>query len=190
MMIDETTLYYTFSTISQTLGGAIALLGAFVLYKIQSIYTHLDQKINEIICLYNGKSTRIIEKIKFLILFKEYEKVIEAFKKDLELQVNNQVKTMELDNVYEVITDKNEIRYHHLALSVIDLWQDKIDIFQQMKYALIISIFTIILSVIILSCTPLICDLAQTYILLLGIGLFSACIVLYGIIISKAIKIK
>jgi hypothetical protein len=31
----DTALYYTFSTISQTLAGAIALLGAFVLYRFQ-----------------------------------------------------------------------------------------------------------------------------------------------------------
>lgn len=33
----ENTLYYTFSTIAQALAGAVALLGAFVLYKVQSI---------------------------------------------------------------------------------------------------------------------------------------------------------
>lgn len=189
MMIDETTLYYTFSTISQTLGGTIALLGAFVLYKIQTIYTHLDQEINEIIRLFEGKPSRIIEKIKHLILFKDYEKIVEALKKDLRIQVENKVKTMKPDNVYEVITDKNEIRYNQVALSVIILWENKKDIFQQMKYSLIVSILTIILSVIILSCTPLICDLIKIYIILLGIGLFSACIILYGIIISKAIKL-
>ena len=33
----ENTLYYTFSTIAQALAGGIALLGAFVLYRVQSI---------------------------------------------------------------------------------------------------------------------------------------------------------
>lgn len=31
----DTALYYTFSTVSQTLAGAIAFLGAFVLYRLQ-----------------------------------------------------------------------------------------------------------------------------------------------------------
>ena len=31
----DNALYYTFSTIAQTLGGAIALLGAFVFYRLQ-----------------------------------------------------------------------------------------------------------------------------------------------------------
>lgn len=33
----DTTLYYTFSTISQTLAGTIGLLGAFVLFRLQSL---------------------------------------------------------------------------------------------------------------------------------------------------------
>ena len=35
--IDETTLYYTYSTIAQTLAGAFGILGAFTMYKLQSI---------------------------------------------------------------------------------------------------------------------------------------------------------
>jgi hypothetical protein len=38
----DTTLYYTFSTISQTLAGAIGLLGAFVLFRLQSIDNELE----------------------------------------------------------------------------------------------------------------------------------------------------
>ena len=39
----ETTLYYIFSTIPQVVAGAIALLGAFVLFKIQFINRDLDE---------------------------------------------------------------------------------------------------------------------------------------------------
>jgi hypothetical protein len=38
----ENTLYYTFSTIAQTLAGAIALLGAFILYRLQKLNNGLD----------------------------------------------------------------------------------------------------------------------------------------------------
>jgi hypothetical protein len=37
----DTTLYYTFSTIAQSLAGAIAFLGAFVLFRLQSIAVQL-----------------------------------------------------------------------------------------------------------------------------------------------------
>ena len=35
--IDETTLFYTYSTIAQTLAGAFGILGAFTLFHLQSI---------------------------------------------------------------------------------------------------------------------------------------------------------
>jgi len=38
----ETALYYTFSTIAQTLAAAIALLAAFVLYRLQSINSGIE----------------------------------------------------------------------------------------------------------------------------------------------------
>jgi hypothetical protein len=38
----ENTLYYTFSTIAQVLAGAIALLGAFILYRLQKLNNGLD----------------------------------------------------------------------------------------------------------------------------------------------------
>ena len=37
LKINETTLYYTFSTIAQTLAGAFGILGAFTMYRLQSI---------------------------------------------------------------------------------------------------------------------------------------------------------
>ena len=38
----DTALYYTFSTISQTFAGAIALLGAFTLYRLQQISSLIE----------------------------------------------------------------------------------------------------------------------------------------------------
>ena len=42
----ENTLYYTFSTIAQSLAGALALLGAFVLYRVQNIDRDLQDSMN------------------------------------------------------------------------------------------------------------------------------------------------
>jgi hypothetical protein len=39
----ETVFFYTFSTIAQTLAGAIALLAAFVLYRLQGLNTDIDE---------------------------------------------------------------------------------------------------------------------------------------------------
>jgi hypothetical protein len=46
------TIFYTFSTIAQTLAGAIALLGAFVLYRLQSLRTAIEQESFETAELY------------------------------------------------------------------------------------------------------------------------------------------
>lgn len=48
----ENALYYTFSTIPQVLAGAIALLGAFVLFKVHSVHDKLS-----------GKSGRMYEEL-------------------------------------------------------------------------------------------------------------------------------
>jgi hypothetical protein len=37
-------IFYTFSTIAQTLAGAIALLGAFVLFRLQSLNAEIDKE--------------------------------------------------------------------------------------------------------------------------------------------------
>ena len=36
-------LYYTFSTIAQTLAGAIALLAAFILYRLQTLNKDIEE---------------------------------------------------------------------------------------------------------------------------------------------------
>jgi hypothetical protein len=43
------TIFYTFSTIAQTLAGAIALLGAFVLYQLQSLRSEIERDSYEIV---------------------------------------------------------------------------------------------------------------------------------------------
>ena len=40
----ETALYYTFSTIAQTLAAGIAILGAFALYRLQSINAEIAER--------------------------------------------------------------------------------------------------------------------------------------------------
>jgi hypothetical protein len=40
----ESALYYTFSTIAQTLAAAIAVLGAFALYRLQSMNAELSER--------------------------------------------------------------------------------------------------------------------------------------------------
>ena len=41
---DASTLYYTFSTIAQALAAAIALLGAFVLFRLQTLTAEIESR--------------------------------------------------------------------------------------------------------------------------------------------------
>src|SRR5207237_4524377 len=45
--------FYTFSTIAQTLAGAIALLGAFVLYRMESLRQAIEEDSRSVIHWYN-----------------------------------------------------------------------------------------------------------------------------------------
>src|SRR5437763_1132352 len=51
----ETALYYTFSTIAQTLAAAIALLAAFLLYRLQTIAHAIDQHVNKLVQFFGGQ---------------------------------------------------------------------------------------------------------------------------------------
>src|SRR5882762_7665944 len=53
----ENTLYYTFSTIAQALAGAIALLGAFVLYRVQSIDRDLYEAADAVLMSWQDDQT-------------------------------------------------------------------------------------------------------------------------------------
>ena len=50
----ETALYYTFSTIAQTLAAAIALLAAFLLYRLQSLNSAVEHCMLMIVQHYGG----------------------------------------------------------------------------------------------------------------------------------------
>lgn len=56
----DTALFYTFSTIAQTLAGAIALLGAFVLYRLQSLSAEIVEKSLVVLGFYKGAHKTIL----------------------------------------------------------------------------------------------------------------------------------
>ena len=57
----ETALYYTFSTVSQTLAGAITLLGAFVLYRFQLLDRDINESVDDIRTHVGGEPRKNIE---------------------------------------------------------------------------------------------------------------------------------
>lgn len=61
MNATDTAVYYTFSTISQTLGGAIALLAAFVLYRFQLSNTEMEASASHIRTFASGNTRHWME---------------------------------------------------------------------------------------------------------------------------------
>jgi len=59
----DTALYYTFSTIAQTLAGGIALLGAFVLYRFQILAGSLEDTSEYLSKEFKSKSRELHDKI-------------------------------------------------------------------------------------------------------------------------------
>ena len=56
--MDVNALYYTFSTVAQTLGGAIALLGAFVFYRLQGLNSSISHIVTQQILQHDFGQTR------------------------------------------------------------------------------------------------------------------------------------
>lgn len=68
-------LFYTFSTIAQTLAGAIALLGAFVLFRLQSLNAEIESNASQIAAVLEGILDR--EEIRTLSRHGLYRELIE-----------------------------------------------------------------------------------------------------------------
>jgi len=75
----ENALYYTFSTIAQTLAGAIALLAAFALYRLQSLDNIIEEKCSFVFNSLRNESQEekeLIEKLNQILLKKNYTEFI------------------------------------------------------------------------------------------------------------------
>ncbi|SRR6266478_2533715 len=73
------TVFYTFSTIAQTLAGAIALLGAFVLYRLQSLSSDIERDSHTV----ELNHTVERDKIRELRIQKKYQEIVELSKSTL-----------------------------------------------------------------------------------------------------------
>lgn len=67
-------LYYTFSTIAQALAGAIALLGAFVLFRLQSLNGEIESNASQISTVLESISDR--EEVRALFHGGQYRELL------------------------------------------------------------------------------------------------------------------
>jgi hypothetical protein len=165
-------LFYTFSTIAQTLAGAIALLGAFVLYRLQSLRAQIDEDSESLSGVYGsaGLELATVEAVRALHREGKYYEVLE-FNSRIPIPAN----------LYQADTEKSRLR---LGL------QRQKSVLRTFLVALVLTIGLIIGSVCALAAAPAILNDPSMSIVILrvGIGWFVICVVVYGLLIRQALQ--
>ena len=171
--IDPNALYYTCSTIAQTLAGAFGILGAFVLFRVQSS----NDKIKEL-------ATKLRDGFYPTSSPEDKEIYYEAFRKSNWSLFSDYAK--------KIIFPSNNSK-QNIVNDLLDEFKKQLDlkkdILSYLKSAMILSAITILLSIIILPFTPLLskCLIASVPFLITTILLTTACIISYYRLIKSAI---
>ena len=165
----ETALYYTYSTIAQTIAGAIGLLGAFLIYHLSETRRSLYEYLEKLYSYYpRGQGT---EDLDFMWEHKDIDGLIEYFHEDKLRQL--EVGDCLAQPMYLVPA---EGLHDHRKL-----------LFKKTKIALILTCVTVILSLFILPIVPFlvgwVCRTILVSILIVGPILGSICIYLYAKIV-------
>ena len=165
-------LFYTFSTIAQTLAGAIALLGAFVLYRLQSLRTQIDEDSERISSVYgsSGHDVATVDAVRSLHRQGKYREVLE-FRSRAPIP----------GTVYQA-----EAEQMRLGLNL----QRQKALLRTFVASLGLTIGLIAASVGALAATPGIIERScgPTVVFSVGIAWFVGCIVSYAVLIQQALR--
>ena len=174
LRIDATTLYYTYSTIAQTLAGAFGILGAFILFRLQS----LDQSIKGICTAIFKAASKHTDKIKQLFAQENWDDFLQ-----------------EIEGYSWNVTDRGTVlingvqfkNYRKLLRGKINLKKNTI---LNLKVTLCLTAVTIALSLILLPLTPILAQRIYFSIGFLTIVIFLSilCIYKYMRLIIEALK--
>ncbi len=171
----ENALFYTFSTISQTLAGAISLLAGFVLFQLQ---TH-NAELNRI----GEQLAHWIERVR---IDSPTQATSEIYAPNLCIQ-GKYTELLVLAGQIEVTT------LYHQASAVQGVLaqrlKEKSALIRRFIYSLLLTIGLVVCSVILLMVTPELAKKEYVQHLLAGIAFwFLACIGSYGFILWKAVR--
>jgi hypothetical protein len=160
-------LYYTFSTIAQSLAAAIALLGAFVLYRLQTLNAEIERRSDALL----GKVTAAKD---------QSEMTEAAAKRDF-------ASVFEMSSVRLTVPDR-QVDYARRRLKA--LLNHERSLMRWFWVATFLTVGLITASVIVLSRTPWICSLPDgaTISLDVGIGWFLACLGSYALLLQRALS--
>jgi len=166
-IIFENALYYTFSSISQTLGGAIALLAAFILYRIQLIRGEMDAHFEKFQLFVNRSTSLSLEQL--LEMEKLYQdEDFEGLEKFLG------------GIPFSQFNENNRTRGKLLAKEMEKILIHKKLIMKRFNNSLLLTLNLIFISIVFIVLTPVMFKNLFIVILFFGIGVGSLGYCLFG----------
>ena len=166
-------LFYTFSTISQTLAGAIALLGAFVLYRLQSLTQKIDEESDNIASRYTvtaaGQNVSHRQAIRGLHDEQRYREVL-AFVTSTPPPPDIDQATRERTNLLRHLNHKDAL-------------------LKVFRISLYLTVGLIVVSVGALALAPALMDSSCAIAsLVVAVAWFTVCMVSYGVLVHRALE--
>jgi hypothetical protein len=167
----DTALYYTFSTISQTLAGAIALLGAFVLYRFQLLGAEADESARHIRTFATGDTRKAMD---LALLERRTDRILEAADKAGAQGFSGGTQDL-------IEASQSKLR---------GLLQRKRAIYGRLMVSVILTVGLVGASVVVLSITPYLAPVprAPHFVLGVGLGWFGACLWSYVSLLRYALE--
>ena len=165
-MTDGSALYYTFSTIAQCLAGAIALLGAFVLWRLETLHAEKSQRSEQILAPLSGSARD--EDAKAAYARGDFASVLD---------------------ISQVVITRPEPRVAYSRMRLKAITAHETSLMRWFWIALFTSVATISLSVAALAATPRILEAGfgdET--LAAGVGSFVACLLTYALLMRAALR--
>jgi hypothetical protein len=164
----ENALLYTFSTIAQTLGGAIALLSAFVLYRFQSLDASMAKEAKELRARFamGGGNVADFDRIESV---GNYPQILESVK----AQGEHSFAVPAFKRLKHGVISKERITTAFMA-------------------AVSCTGTAMMLSIVVLPITHILLarPLVSNLMLLTGVLIFGVCIWIYWLVISAALGIR
>ena len=164
----ENTLFYTFSTIAQTLPAAIALLGALVLYRLQVLAQILERDLSKITQPYV-----LSEEAVAFVEAADYSKVLEYLARTNPFQ----------PNLIETVHYKARKTAFEILISL------QCQLKRLLKISLVLTVVVAGAAVAVIAFVPTIVQTsgAATCTLVVGVAAFVGCLVAYAILAHRTI---
>ena len=171
----ETALYYTFSTIAQTLGGAIALLGGFVLYRFQLLARSIEDTAEYLRKEFKSKRRELHDKIDKARFDSDYRLVHEVSQAYSEEGI-----------------DPPTIQKYYSARARLDaMLGQKYSLFRYFNFSLIATVLLILGSVGVLANTPIleVAGYGSPTVFVIGSIWFAVCLYSFMVVVRKALEV-